>query len=77
MINRVKAFGELPTHGTIVALAIMSHGDSDGNICGNDGNVCSVQNLFDALTTSLTEETVKVTYIVVQTFTHKNSWQIF
>ncbi|KAF6040505.1 hypothetical protein EB796_001182 [Bugula neritina] len=53
MIRTIKVFSESLNHGSIVALAIMSHGDTNsGGIYGNDGSVFTVQEVVDALCSS-------------------------
>jgi len=61
MIRTIKVFSESSNHGSIVALAIMSHGDTNsGGIYGNDGSVFTVQEVVDALCSSNLKHIPKV-----------------
>ena len=60
VIRAVKAFGQALGHGPTAAVAIMSHGDTDGNIVGDDGELVSVQSLVDALNSQELKNTTKV-----------------
>ena len=63
MLRAISAFSKSSGHSSLAALAIMSHGDTLGNICGHDGtSVCSVQEVIDALCQPELQSTIKVQY---------------
>ena len=50
LCSTISEFSTSPGHGCLTALAIMSHGDGDGNILDiKSGSTCSVQQIVDAL----------------------------
>ena len=54
MITAISDFASKARDSSIVALAVMSHGDLAGNICGNDQlSTCSVQEVVEALCRNL------------------------
>ena len=66
MIAAISNFSKSSGHSSLVALAIMSHGDELGNICGNDKMAtCSVQQVVDALCDHL-QHAIKVSNILYE-----------
>ena len=62
---RIKDFAKSPRHGSLTAIAIMSHGNELGAIRGDDGvSTCSVQQIIDALCQPELESVVKVQIVV-------------
>ena len=61
MIQSITNFSKSSVYSSVAALAIMSHGDERGNICGNDGmSTCSVQQVVDALCHTESQSATKV-----------------
>ena len=55
MVEKVARFATLSTHGSTAAAAILSHGTTDGRICGNsleESDCCKVTDIAKALDTS-------------------------
>ena len=66
MLSAISEFAKSSVYSSMTALAIMSHGDELGNICGNDGlTTCSVQQVVDAFCQPQLKSTTKVCYVLV------------
>lgn len=69
MVTQVRKFANMP-HGACVAVAILSHGVTDGRICGNFSkpkrlDMCSVSELTEALNEDALRHTPKVSEIKI------------
>lgn len=54
MVATVCQFASSSEHGSVAALAVLSHGITDGRICGNtlqDDDTCTVTELTQAMDT--------------------------
>ena len=61
MLTAITDFSKSSGGCSLAALAIMSHGDKAGNICGNDEmSKCSVQEVVDAMCQLELQSTTKV-----------------
>ena len=62
MLTTISEFSKSDGHGSLVALAIMSHGNELGDIAGVHGATCSVQEVIDALCQPHLESVTKVRF---------------
>ena len=60
MLEKISEFSKLDGHGSLVALAIMSHGNTLGDIVGLQETTCTVQQVTESLCQPLPESTIKV-----------------
>ena len=61
MLEEILEFSMLDGHGSLVALAIMSHGNTLGDIVGYlQETTCSVEQVTESLCQLLPESTIKV-----------------
>lgn len=69
MLEAISDFAREPGCGKMVALAIMSHGDTKSNICGEDDekpSTCTVQEVVNALCIPQLESTIKVVVTIIR-----------
>ena len=62
MLREIAEFSNSDGHGSLVALAIMSHGNELGDIAGVHGATCSVQKVIDSLCQPHLELVTKVRF---------------
>ena len=61
MLEKISEFSKLDGHGSLVALAIMSHGNTLGDIVGyQQATTCTVEQVTKSLCQPLPESTIKV-----------------
>ena len=60
MIKEISKFSQSDGHGSLVVLAIMSHGNERGDIHGLEETTCSVQQVIESLCQGQSESVVKV-----------------
>ena len=62
MLDEISEFSKLDGHSSLVALAIMSHGNTLGDIAGVHGATCSVQEVIDSFCQPHLESVIKVRF---------------
>ena len=62
MLREISEFSKSDGHGSLVALAIMSHGNTLGDIAGVHGATCSVQKVIDSLCQPHLDPVIKVEF---------------
>ena len=62
MIKVIQEFSESDGHGSLSALAIMSHGNMLGDIIGYEGRAVSVQQVIDSFSSAQLQSVPKVQY---------------
>ena len=63
MLEEISEFSKLDEHGSLVALAIMSHGNTFGDIVGyRQETICTVEQVTESFCQPLPESTIKVKF---------------
>ena len=62
MLREIAEFSKSDGHGSLVALAIMSHGNELGDIAGVQDTTCGVQEVIDSLCQPHLESVTKVRF---------------
>ena len=60
MLEEILEFSKLDGHGSLVALAIMSHGNELGDIAGLQETTCTVEQVTESFCQPLPESSIKV-----------------
>ena len=60
MLTKISEFAKSDGHGSLVALAVMGHGNTRGDICGLQQTTCGVQQVIDSLCQPHLESATKV-----------------
>ena len=69
MLTEISEFSTSDGQGSLVALAVMSHGNELGDITGSSQETnCSVQQVIDSLCQPNLESAIKVIYLMFKSY---------